>query len=44
MYRDNNMSQIALPLDIEVLIPENDIAHCVNQIVVSIPNEEFYRY
>jgi hypothetical protein len=22
------MSQITLPLDIEVLIPENDIAHC----------------
>ncbi|WP_267490573.1 hypothetical protein [Staphylococcus kloosii] len=40
MYRDNNMSQITLLLDIEELIPENDIAHCVNQIVGFILNEE----
>ncbi|MEB7438424.1 transposase, partial [Mammaliicoccus sciuri] len=38
------MSQITLPLNIEVLIPENDIAHYVNQIVESIPNEEFYEF
>ncbi|PNZ03422.1 IS5/IS1182 family transposase [Staphylococcus kloosii] len=31
-----------LPLNIEVLIPENDIAHYVNQIVETIPNETFY--
>ncbi|PTJ69991.1 transposase, partial [Staphylococcus kloosii] len=29
-------------LNIEVLIPENDIAHYVNQIVETIPNETFY--
>ncbi|WP_353463562.1 IS1182 family transposase [Mammaliicoccus sciuri] len=44
MYKDYNMSQITLPLNIEVLIPENDIAHYVNQIVESIPNEEFYEF
>ncbi len=27
MYKVYNMSQITLPLNIEVLIPENDIAH-----------------
>jgi transposase len=33
MYKNYNMSQITLRLNIEVLIPENDIAHYVNQIV-----------
>ncbi|GGI03091.1 hypothetical protein [Mammaliicoccus vitulinus] len=36
MYKNYNMSQLTLPLDIEVLIPENDIAHFVNQIVETI--------
>lgn len=31
MYKNYNISQITLPLNIEVLIPENDIAHSVNQ-------------
>ncbi|MEB7807181.1 hypothetical protein NGC67_10870 [Mammaliicoccus fleurettii] len=38
------MSQLTLPLYIEVLIPKNDIAHFVNQIVETIPNEEFYEF
>lgn len=29
MYKDYNMYQITLPLNIEVLILENDIAHYV---------------
>lgn len=29
MYKNHNMSQITLPLNIEVLIPENDIDHYV---------------
>ncbi len=29
MYKVYNMSQITLPLSIEVLIPENDIVHYV---------------
>ncbi len=29
MYKVYNMSQIILPLNIEVLIPENDIVHYV---------------
>ncbi|WP_267490447.1 hypothetical protein [Staphylococcus kloosii] len=41
MYKNYNMSQITLPLNIEVLIPENDIAHYVNQILETIPNEDF---
>ncbi|WP_239732919.1 hypothetical protein, partial [Mammaliicoccus sp. P-M55] len=44
MYKNYNMSQLTLPLDIEVLIPKNDIAHFVNQIVETIPNEEFYEF
>ncbi len=34
MHKNYNMSQLTLPLDIEVLIPKNDIAHFVNQIVL----------
>ncbi len=44
MYKNYNMSQLTLPLDIEVLIPKNDIAYFVNQIVETIPNEEFYEF
>jgi transposase len=33
MYKNYNMSQITLPLNIEILNTENDIARYVNQIV-----------
>ena len=33
MYKNYNMTQLTLPMETEILIPNNDIAHAVNQIV-----------
>lgn len=41
MYKDYNMDQITLPLDLEVIIPEDDISRAVNALVESIPETEF---
>src|SRR5699024_133669 len=41
MYKDYNMNQITIPLDIEVMIPEDDIAVAVNDLVGSIPETAF---
>lgn len=41
MYKDYNMNQITIPLDIELMIPEDDIAVAVNDLVESIPDAAF---
>ena len=41
MYKDYNMNQITLPLDLSVMIPDDDIAVAVNALVESIPDAEF---
>ena len=41
MYKNYNMNQITLPLDLEVILPDNDIAIAVNGLVESIPDTEF---
>jgi len=41
MYKDYNMNQLTLPLDIEVMIPDDDIAVAVNEMVESIPEAPF---
>ncbi|CAM4156240.1 IS1182 family transposase [Lacicoccus alkaliphilus] len=41
MYKDYNMNQITIPLNIEVMIPEDDIAVAVNDLVESIPAAAF---
>ena len=41
MYKDYNMNQITLPIDLAVVIPEDDIALAVNALVESIPDTEF---
>ena len=41
MYKDYNMNQITLPLDLEVIISEDDVAMAVNELVESIPDTEF---
>ncbi|MEK4560793.1 hypothetical protein MHB47_01480 [Staphylococcus sp. FSL K6-3157] len=38
------MTQLTLPMETEILIPNNDIAHAVNQIVETIPETEFYEF
>lgn len=41
MFKDYNMNQIILPLDLEIKLQENDIAFAIHQLVESIPNEAF---
>ena len=39
MFKDYNMNQIILPLDLEVKLQNNDIAFHVHHLVESIPHE-----
>lgn len=41
MYKNYNMNQLTIPLDIEVMIPDDDIAVAVNEMVESIPEAPF---
>ncbi|SNV60504.1 transposase [Staphylococcus simiae] len=41
MYKDYNMTQLTLPMETSVKIPQNDISRYVNDIVESIPDREF---
>ena len=41
MYKNYNMSQLTLPMETSILIPTNDIAQYVNEIVETIPDNEF---
>lgn len=39
MFKDYNMNQLTLPLDLEVKLQNNDIAFHIHQLVESIPQE-----
>ena len=41
MFKDYNMNQLILPLDLEVKLQNNDIAFHVHHLVESIPQETF---
>ena len=41
MYKDYNMTQLTLPIETFVRIPQNDISRYVNEIVETIPDSEF---
>ena len=41
MFKDYNMNQLILPLDLEVKLQKNDIAFHVHHLVESIPQEAF---
>ncbi|MEK5231755.1 transposase [Lysinibacillus sp. FSL K6-0232] len=41
MFKDYNMNQLVLPLDVEIKLQENDIAFSIHQLVESIPSEAF---
>src|SRR5690625_4387372 len=41
MYKNYNMNQLVLPIDLEVKLQENDIAYVINDLVESIPEEAF---
>ena len=37
MYKEYTMNQLVLPLDLEVRLPENDIAFAVHDLVEQTP-------
>ncbi|WP_071875818.1 transposase [Enterococcus aquimarinus] len=41
MYKNYNMKQITLSLDLEIYLEENDIAFAIDELVESIPEEIF---
>ena len=41
MFKDYNMNQLVLPLDLTVKLQENDIAFSIHHLVESIPDEAF---
>lgn len=41
MFKDYNMNQLILPLDLAVKLQENDIAFSIHHLVESIPDEAF---
>ena len=41
MYKNYNMNQLILPLDLEVKLQKNDIAFHIHHLVESIPREAF---
>ena len=44
MFKDYNMNQLILPLDLEIKLQENDIAFHIHNLVESIPQEAFASY
>src|SRR5690625_3343375 len=41
MYKQYNMNQMILPLDLEIKLEKNDIAYVVNDLVEQIPSQAF---
>src|SRR5690554_490579 len=41
MFKDYNMNQLILPLDLEIKLQENDIAFHIHHLVESIPHKAF---
>ncbi len=39
MFKDYNINQVILPLDLEIKLKENDIAYAVHALVEQIPDE-----
>lgn len=44
VYKDYNINQLVLPLNLEIKIQDNDIARHVNNLVESIPQKVFDKY
>jgi len=41
MFKNYNMNQLVLPLDLEINLHDNDIAFSINHLVESIPENAF---
>lgn len=44
MYRDYTMNQVVLPMDLETILPENDLAFAIHAFVKSLPDTAFAGY
>ncbi|GHI01672.1 hypothetical protein AM1BK_52140 [Neobacillus kokaensis] len=44
MFKNYNMNQLVLPLDLAVKLQENDIAFSIHHLVESIPEQAFYSF
>lgn len=44
MYKNYNINQLVLPLNLEIKIQDNDIARHINNLVESIPKKAFDKY
>ena len=44
MYKDYSMNQFTLPMETSILIPTNNISRYVNEIVETIPDNEFNEF
>ena len=41
MFKDYNMNQVVMPLDMEMKLQKNVIVYAVNELTESIPEEAF---
>ena len=41
MHKNYNMKQVILPLDLEIMIPEDDICFAIHELTESMPEEKF---
>src|SRR5690606_23710499 len=44
MYKNYNMNQLVLPINLEVKLQDNVIAFVINDLVESIPDEAFHNF
>ena len=41
MHKNYNMKQVILPLDLEIMMPEDDICFAIHELIESMPEEKF---
>jgi transposase len=44
MFKDYNMNQVVLPLDLEIKLQKNDIAYAIHDLVEQIPDQAFGQF
>ncbi|MDR0920870.1 MAG: transposase, partial [Lactobacillales bacterium] len=44
MYKNYTMKQVVLPIDLEIIIPQDDICFIIHELVESIPESRFSEF
>lgn len=44
LYKNYNINQLALPLDLEIKLDEKDIVFAIHHLIESIPEEAFHSF